>query len=152
MSKIPHQISLSSDARTQGPSLTLEHNDYIEEAGSQLKFFLSTHIIALIRNHFNVPVLYPFIQHCSLLVPWLPLLDEFLLHWLPQWTSLVHSPAHTLDQTFWELCMQLTCKSCSNADSNSIGLRDRTLGLLVSAISQVILCPGTQTTLWVAKP
>ena len=79
-------------------------------------------------------MLYPFIQYCSLLVPWLPLFDEFLL----RWTSSVHSQAHTLEQSFSELCMQLTCESCSN-DSYSIGLRGRALGLLISAISQVML-------------
>ena len=68
-----------------------------------------------------------------------PLEKAMATHSSVHWTSSVHSQAHTLEQSFSELCMQLTWEFCSIADSDSIGLRGRALGLLISAISQVML-------------
>lgn len=69
------------------------YNEYIEEVGGRLTFFPSAHIVAIVLNHFSAPVHYPFIPHCSLLVPYF---HVFHLHWI----SSIHTHTHALDQSF----------------------------------------------------
>lgn len=128
MSKILCRISLSSDARAL-PPLFLGHNEFIKEVGSQLTFFLSTHITAFRLGHFTVPVCALFI-HPPLLVPRPPLFDEFHLHSVLS----AHSHSHTLDQCFSDF----SWVSYSNTDSDSVGLRHGAIRFLISTTIPVM--------------
>lgn len=133
MSKILCQISLSSDARTLPRSQGIMNALRRLAVGSH-----SSSPPTLLHSYWAISVSLCIIHSFNTTASWFPD-SHYLTNFIsPQFQlTLMHTPQTNASQTL--MCIQVTQEPRSNADSDSVDLRNEAAKSLASMISQLIL-------------